>query len=157
MSFSMEKTVHTQEHSVIYDEVSRCVIHFSDGNKKIIINQNDDSLLAVQVVFYRAENPDFVEKVLKCYKPTLSVEELSAECGYYSVKTFTRHFKRSFNTTPKQWMLSIKQEKMMVYLKSTKYSLKDVASNLGFANVAHLSDFCLKRTGKRPEQIRKEL
>lgn len=153
----MTKLTNLQDGSVIYDEVSRCILYFSNGDKKIVVNQQANSLLAVNVVSYPIENPNFIERVFQNYKPSLNVEEVAKACGYNSVKTFTRHFKKSFHTTPKQWMLSIKKDKMLVYLKNTKYSLREVANNLEFANVAHLSDFCLKRTGKRPEEIRKNL
>ena len=151
----MEKMANTQDSSVIYDEVSRCVIYFSDGEKKIIVNNPADSLLAVRVVSYPSQNPNFIELVFKHYKPYLSVEELAEKCDYNSVKTFTRHFKKNFHTTPKQWMLTMRKDKMLVYLKNTKQALREVAATLGFASVARLSGFCLKRTGMRPKDIRR--
>lgn len=150
----MDKMANTQDSSVIYDEVSRCVIYFADGAKKVTVNPQEDGMLAVKVVSYSNDNPSFAEMVFKTYQPSFTVEELADSCGYYSVKTFTRHFKKAFNTTPKQWMLTIRKDKMMVYIKNTKYTFKEIATLLGFANVAHMSDFCLKRTGKRPDEIR---
>jgi len=50
--------------------------------------------------------------------------------------------------------LSIKKNEMINSLKNTRHSLKQIASDLGFSNVSHLSDFCLKKTGMRPEEIR---
>lgn len=150
----MEKMENSHDSSVIYDEVSRCVIYFSDGEKKVIVNQQTDSLLAVKVVTHPNESSSFTELVYKNYNQSHSVEELAEVCGYNSVKTFTRHFKKNFKTTPKQWMLSIRKDKMLVYIKNTKYTFIEISKILGFANVAHMSDFCLKKTGKRPEEIR---
>lgn len=150
----MTKLAQLHEGGAIYDEVSRCVLYFSDGDRKIIVNQQAGSMLAVNVISYPVQDPNFMELVFKHYKPYLSVEELAKKCGYNSVKTFTRHFKKSFHTTPKQWMLSLREDKMLIQLKNTRQPLKQIAADLGFANVAHLSDFCLKRTGQRPEKIR---
>ena len=61
----MEKMENSHDSSVIYDEVSRCVIYFSDGEKKVIVNQQTDSLLAVKVVSYPNESSSFTELVYK--------------------------------------------------------------------------------------------
>ncbi|HRU13779.1 MAG TPA: helix-turn-helix domain-containing protein, partial [Dysgonamonadaceae bacterium] len=81
-------------------------------------------------------------------------DDLSVRCGYRSTKTFTRHFQKNFDTTPKQWMMEMKENEVLHYLKNTNYSLTKIAALLGFANVSHLWNFCIKMTGMPPNKIR---
>lgn len=138
-----------------YNGVAQCVLHFSNGKYKVITNENPNDLLAVNVVSYNKTEQGFVELVLKHYKEATSLDDLAIRCDYKSTKTFTRHFKQKFNTTPKQWQLSIRKNEVIDYLENTDYPLKKIASFLGFSNVSHLRDFCLKKIGLPPEKIRK--
>ena len=143
-----------QNDSGIYGNVRECILLFENGSQKIISNNNIKGQLTVNVLTHLTKENTFVESVLHHYKSTRTLDELAVKCGFNSTKTFTRHFKLDFNMTPKQWMLSIKKNEMINSLKNTSQSLKQIASDLGFSNVSHLSDFCLKKTGMRPEEIR---
>jgi len=143
-----------QNDSGIYGNVRECILLFENGTQKVISNNNIKGQLTVNVLTHLTKENTFVELVLHHYKNTRTLDELAVKCGFNSTKTFTRHFKQNFNMTPKQWMLSIKKNEMINYLKNTRYALKQIASELGFSNVSHLSDFCLKKTGMRPEEIR---
>lgn len=145
----------SKEEETFYNGVAQCVLHFSNGKYKVISNNNANDLLAVNVVSYNRSELRLVELVLKHYKNSTSLDELAVRCGYNSTKTFTRHFKRKFNTTPKQWQLLNKKNEIIYYLENTDYPLKKIASLLGFANVSHLRDFCIKKIGSPPEKIRK--
>lgn len=143
------------EEKGFYNGVAQCVLHFSNGKYKIISNKKSNELLAVNVVSYGKVGLDLVELVLKHYRNSTSIDDLAIRCGYKSTKTFTRHFKQKFNTTPKQWLLQLRQNELVHYLENTDYPLKKIVSILGFTNISHLRDFCEKRFGLPPEKIRK--
>ena len=141
--------------NIFYNGVIKCVLHFNDGRYKIVSSADAGELLAVNVVSYNKVELDLVELVLKHYKNSTSIDDLAIRCGYKSTKTFTRHFKQKFNTTPKQWLLQVKQNELVHYLENTDFPLKKIASLLGFTNVSHLRDFCIKKIGLPPDKIRK--
>jgi len=124
------------------------------AHKKLISNNNIKGQLTVNVLTHLTKENTFVESVLNHTKVHGHWTSSLLNADSIRTKTFTRHFKRNFNMTPKQWMLSIKKNEMINSLKNTRHSLKQIASDLGFSNVSHLSDFCLKKTGMRPEEIR---
>lgn len=141
--------------SGVYGNVRECILLFENGTQKIFTNEEKKGCLTVNVLSHEAENDPFVEAVIRNYGSCKTLDELTLKCGYRCTKTFTRHFIRHFHMTPKQWQLEIKKHEMISSLKNTRHPLKQIASELGFANVSHLSDFCYKKTGLRPDEIRK--
>jgi methylphosphotriester-DNA--protein-cysteine methyltransferase len=53
-------------------------------------------------------------------------------------------------------VISLKENEVRYYLKNTNYSLTKIAALLGFANVSHLWNFCIKMTGMPPNKIRED-
>ena len=145
-----------QSESGIYGNVRECILLFKNGTQKVISNENENGTLTINILCHLAKENNFVESVINNYDYTDRLDDLSEKCGFNSIKTFTRHFKKNFNETPKQWMLSIKKEALLDYLRNTDYPLKQIAADLGFSNLSHLSDFCLQKTGKRPDELRKK-
>ncbi len=145
---------HIDKNSTIWGNVKECVIFLDNGIQKVFSSNGTRGQLTVNVLNHHVRDSGFVEAVLKNYKEADGLSELSAICGFNSTKTFTRYFRRIFNTTPKQWILEMKKEEMIAKLKDTNLSLKQIADQLRFANVSYLSGFCLRKTGKRPEEIR---
>lgn len=156
MTPNIMKADDTTDSSVVYTGVSECIIRFADGKQKIISSQESRDLLMVYIMEYKLEELSFVESVLKNYRSSKTVEDLSVRCGYRSTKTFTRHFKKNFDMTPKQWLLMMKKNEVIYYLQNTDYSLKKIAALLGFAGVSHLWDFCMKKIGMTPAEIRSQ-
>ena len=151
----MAQLDHIKENNNIYDNVKECIILFENGTQKVFSSNGKKGQLTVNVLHHHVRNSGFVEAVLTHYKNTDTLSELTARCGFNCTKTFTRYFKKNFNTTPKQWLLDMKKEEMINKLKYSKLPLRQIAVELEFSNVSHLSDFCLKKTGKRPDEIRK--
>lgn len=140
----------------IFIDVIECILCFSHGKQKIISAQESEDFLIVYVMKYKPDELDFVKLVLINYRNSKTVEELALNCNYLSTKTFTRHFKKNFDISPKQWMMDMKEKEVIYYLKNTDYSLTKIATLLGFANVSHFWNFCIKKTGMPPNEIRKE-
>lgn len=143
--------------SNIYGNVRECILLFENGSQKIISIEHEKSRLTVNVVNHLVQENNFVKSVIKNFRYSDSLHDLAEKCKYNSLKTFTRHFKTNFRITPKQWVLSIKKEAMLNNLMNTDHPLKQIAAELGFSNISHLSDFCLKKTGMRPEEIRRKM
>ena len=141
---------------IIYIDVKECILCFAYGKQKIVSAQESGDFLIVYIMEYRPEELNFVELVLKNYRNSKTVEDLSIRCGYLSTKTFTRHFKKNFDMSPKQWMMEMKENEVRYYLKNTDYTLTKIAALLGFANVSHLWNFCIKMTGMPPNKIRED-
>jgi len=141
---------------IIYIDVKECILCFAYGKQKIVSAQESGDFLIVYVMEYKPDELNFVELVLKNYRNSKTVDDLSVRCGYRSTKTFTRHFQKNFDTTPKQWMMEMKENEVLHYLKNTNYSLTKIAARLGFANVSHLWNFCIKMTGMPPNKIRED-
>ena len=142
------------ENNNIYGNVKECIIFFENGTQKVLSSNRKKEELTVCVLHHHIRDSGFVKMVFKHYKGVNSLPEFAAQCGFNSTKTFTRHFKQKFNTTPKQWLLLIRKNEVIHYLENTDYPLKKIGSLLGFANASHLRDFCIKRTGLTPEKIR---
>lgn len=139
---------------IIYIDVKECILCFAYGKQKIVSAQESGDFLIVYVMEYKPDELNFVELVLKNYRNSKTVEDLSVRCNYRSTKTFTRHFQKNFDMSPKQWMMEMKKNEVLHYLKNTNYSLTKIAALLGFANVSHLWNFCIKMTGMPPNKIR---
>lgn len=143
-----------KERSDIYHNVSQCVLYLSDGEKITISNEETKEQLIVNILRCSPNHINFVNLVLRNYKTASTINELVHHCGYNCAKTFTRHFKRSFNTTPKQWLLSQKKTEVLYNLKNTDKPFKEIAKTLGFSNPSHFHDFCVKKIGQSPGKIR---
>lgn len=152
----IEVRYNERKKSDIYVDVSECVLHFKDGRKKTISNPDQNILLTVSVAPRMKKNAGFVELVLQHHTTSASVEILSARCGFKSTRTFTRHFHKHFQTTPKQWLMSVKKRELIHLLKNTNLSLVAIANRLGFVDASHLHNFCVRRTGLTPSEIREE-
>jgi len=138
----------------IYGNVKECIILFENGTKKVFSSNGVKGRLTVNVLNHHIRDSGFVEMVLKQYREARTLPELAAKCGFNSTKTFTRYFRKYFNTTPKQWLLEMKKEEMIEKLRHTRLTTRQIAEELEFSNLAYFSDFCLRKTGKRPEEIR---
>jgi AraC-like DNA-binding protein len=147
-----------------YNGVTQCVLYFNDGRYKIVSSDEAGEFLAVNIVRHNNNTElnnnntklNFIERVFKHYKYSNSVNDLSERCGFKSTKTFTRHFKREFNMTPKRWLMLIRKKEVLHYLQNTNLSFSKIASLTGFSNISHLYNFCIDKIESTPAKIRKK-
>lgn len=85
-----------------------------------------------------------------------SVRELAEICNM-TPKTLTRNFKKSFKTTPKQWLLQQEKQKIKLELLKSEEKIETVSLLLGFSSASHLSSHCKKHFDQTPKEIRKDL
>ena len=143
----------TTKASSVYANISSCTLSFVDG-KKVNISGGGKKSLIVSVLLNESDFTPLNESVMRHFKNAESLPELARLCGYTCTKTFTRHFIKHFGETPKQWILNMKQEEMILLLKETSYSYERISSILKFKNLSHFNNFCKKRTGFTPKEIR---
>src|SRR5690554_6872942 len=146
----MKEAVHS---SSVFVNIDSCTLSFKDG-KKININTDANKSLIINVTFDEPNITAFKESVMKHFRSSDTLPELAKKCGYYCTKTFSRHFIKQFNETPKQWMLKIREEEMIHLLKNTIYTYEQISTLLKFKNLSHFNNFCKKRTGLTPSEIR---
>lgn len=98
---------------------------------------------------------DFILLVKEKAKKISTVNELAEACNM-TTKTFTRNFKKYFNSTPKQWLqIQKKQEIKLELLRSTdSTNMKLLSSHLGFSSTSHLYSYCKKNFDQTPREIK---
>ncbi|QEN09443.1 AraC family transcriptional regulator [Oceanispirochaeta crateris] len=86
----------------------------------------------------------------------LTVKELAGVCGY-TEKAFIRSFKKLYGTTPHQYMIKNKILQAEYLLLYSDFSIKEIASNLGYKDQYIFSKQFKKQTGCSPKGYREQL
>ncbi|MDH6303496.1 AraC-like DNA-binding protein [Parabacteroides sp. PF5-5] len=91
--------------------------------------------------------------VMNNYQQAKDVEAF-AQLGGYTVPTFRRLFKETFDEPVYQWML--KQKKLDIFndITTTDMSITDISTKHGFESLANFSHFCRSNFGKSPRALR---
>jgi transcriptional regulator GlxA family with amidase domain len=84
----------------------------------------------------------------------ITVEKLSATVGM-STQSFAASFKRTFNTTPAQYILSERLKWARWLLTNTNASIAGIAAETGFSSQSHLTSALKQRQGETPHELRK--
>jgi AraC family transcriptional regulator len=87
---------------------------------------------------------------------TPDLKTLAAEAGY-SQSRFLQMFRAATGTTPHQYLLDLKLEKVKELLAARKTSLIDIAAACGFSSHSHLSTAFRQRFGATPSRYAREL
>ena len=80
------------------------------------------------------------------------VEQLAAEIGL-SPKYFIRLFKRTMGLTPMSYVTEVKMKKALQYLYERRYSVKEVAALVGYADIYTFSKAFKKMYGIAPSRL----
>nr|MDF9460345.1 helix-turn-helix transcriptional regulator [Bacillus pumilus] len=67
---------------------------------------------------------------------------------------FTREFKKATGFTPIHYLTNIRLEKAETLLKTTKYSIEEIAIQCGYRNANYLNKVFRKKIGMSPKQLR---
>lgn len=135
-------------------DVESCTFTFSDGLTSRVKSSSEKEIVLVKLIPHSTKSKSFEDKVLRNYMSTKNVSELSELCKYDCVRTFTRHFKRSFGQTPYQWMLDRKMEEIQSLVLNSDMSITDIAKMYDFKSVSHLVNLYSKRFGNSPHKSR---
>lgn len=87
------------------------------------------------------------------YTENISIKYL-AEIAHYSSRHFTRIFTDTYNTTPIDYITSLRISKACTLLKEGKLSVSDIALMCGFSDSNYFSRIFKKRIGVSPKLYR---
>ena len=102
-----------------------------------------------------SRNRSFHYFVMNNYRSAKDVEAF-AQLGGYSVPTFRRMFKETFDEPAYQWMLKQKKQDIYSDITSTQMSITEISTKHGFESLANFSHFCRANFGKSPRALRQE-
>lgn len=91
--------------------------------------------------------------IMQNYLKVKDVESF-AKLGGYSVPTFRRLFKDTFNEPAYQWMMKKKCQDILIDLTTTNMSISEICYKFGFESLSNFSHFCRANFGKSPRAIR---
>jgi AraC-like DNA-binding protein len=101
----------------------------------------------------RRHNRSFHYFVMSNYQRAKDVETF-ARLGGYSVPTFRRLFRETFDEPVYQWMLKQRCQNIYTDLTTTDMSITEISSKHGFESLANFSHFCRANLGKSPRALR---
>jgi AraC-like DNA-binding protein len=88
------------------------------------------------------------------YNNNLSIRELAKKV-FLQPAYFSRLFKRATNYSPKEYITKIRLEKAKESLQTTKYSIKNIATTVGFKDSLYFSRIFIKYESCSPTDYRK--
>ena len=135
-------------------DVESCTFTFSDGLKSKVMPSTDNEIVLVKLIPRTSRSKKFEDSVLKNFMSARNVNELAQMCRYDCIRTFTRHFKKSFGQTPYQWMLDRKMEEIQSLVLNSDMTITEIAKMYEFKNVSHLVNAYSKRYGVSPHKSR---
>jgi len=90
------------------------------------------------------------------YNKPISIEAYAAE-NHMSVSWFIRSFKEYTESTPAQYLLSIRISNAQTLLETTSYNITEIAEIVGYDNPLYFSRIFKKQNGISPSDFRKHL
>ena len=93
---------------------------------------------------------------MRSFDSDLSLQALANESGYSRVH-FVRMFKAATGSSPHNYLLSLKLERVRELLKNQSMSLIDIALDCGFSSHSHMSRLFHKFVGVTPSAYRRRL
>lgn len=141
----------------LFSNVSTCTFNFKNGEKTIVRPSSKDEIIMVKFISQRSRRNEFQENVFSSYLDATNVRDLADKCGYECLKSFTRHFKKNFNTTPYQWMLERKMEEIRYLVLNSDFEIQEIAKMYDFKSTAHLVNSYSSRFGLPPLRERMQM
>jgi len=102
---------------------------------------------------FQREETEFKKTISSNMYSTLSVPEFAHLCGM-SVSTFKRKFKKTFNSSPVQYLNTKKLEKASSLLAMDNLRISDIAYECGFNSISSFSRAFKEKYGKSPSEYR---
>ena len=106
--------------------------------------------------FLMTEIDQAVKYFHKNYNKAISIEDYAIS-QHMSVSWFIRNFKEYTNSTPAQYLLSLRISNAQTLLESTNYNVTEIANIVGYDNPLYFSRIFKKQSGVSPSEFRKQL
>ncbi len=88
------------------------------------------------------------------YQERIRVEDIAAAGGVCRTKCW-QIFRKYLGQTPNEYLNSIRLEKAMQLLKSTRLSITEIASECGFSGASYFTELFTRQKGCPPSRYRK--
>lgn len=88
------------------------------------------------------------------YRKNLTLEDYAYKAGR-SLASFKRDFKKVYNTSPHQWILSRRLEFSKQLIENSKIKISDACYDAGFESIAHFSRAFKSKFGYPPSYLHK--
>ncbi len=119
----------------------------------LVQTRNVSSILALMTDLYSTKIVD-LKKVIELHLfSNLSLEEL-AKLTNLSLSSFKRQFKKEFNDSPQNYIISKKIEKAKELLEISKMNINEIAYEIGFNDPLYFTRSFKKRVGTSPSSYR---
>ena len=90
------------------------------------------------------------------YNKPISIEDYAVSHNM-SISWFIQNFRQYANTTPAQYVQSLRLTNAKMLLETTNYNITEIANLVGYENPLYFSCFFRKQCGISPSQFRKQL
>lgn len=90
------------------------------------------------------------------YNKPISIEDYAVSHNM-SISWFIQNFRQYANTTPAQYVQSLRLTNAKILLETTNYNITEIANLVGYENPLYFSRFFRKQCGMSPSQFRKQL
>ena len=90
------------------------------------------------------------------YNKPISIEDYAVSHNI-SISWFIQNFRQYANTTPAQYVQSLRLTNAKMLLETTNYNITEIANLVGYENPLYFSRFFRKQCGMSPSQFRKQL
>lgn len=90
------------------------------------------------------------------YNKPISIEDYAVSHNI-SISWFIQNFRQYANTTPAQYVQSLRLTNAKMLLETTNYNITEIANLVGYENPLYFSRFFRKQCGISPSQFRKQL
>jgi AraC-like DNA-binding protein len=121
----------------------------------LVQSKNVESILELISDLYSTKTVD-LKRVMDLHLfSNLSIEEL-AHLSNLSVSSFKRNFKKEFNDSPNNYILTKKLEKAQELLQVTDMTISDIAYEIGFNDPLYFTRFFKKKIGMSPTDFRSQ-
>ncbi|MGN0314580.1 MAG: AraC family transcriptional regulator [Fusicatenibacter sp.] len=90
------------------------------------------------------------------YNKPISIEAYASEHNM-SISWFIRSFREYTNTTPAQYILSLRISNARTLLENTSYNISEISNIIGYDNPLYFSRLFKKQCGMSPSEFRKQL
>lgn len=90
------------------------------------------------------------------YNKPISIEDYAVSHNI-SISWFIQNFRQYANTTPAQYVQSLRLTNAKILLETTNYNITEIANLVGYENPLYFSRFFRKQCGISPSQFRKQL
>lgn len=119
----------------------------------ILIHRQLTTKNKIKNVYLDSEMEKAIQYFNDNYNTEINIEEYAASRGM-SVSWFIRSFKQYANTTPMQYIVSIRVTNAQMLLETTNYNVTEIGNIVGYDNPLYFSRIFKKQKGVSPSEYR---